>query len=372
MRDLNNTHMPENVFWGKDALLKNAVELLSLGDKCLILTGGSSARLSGALDDAEKVLKEIGVEYEIFSKIGPNPLLSVCYEAGRAANDIGADFIFGIGGGSVLDAAKAVAIYAANPDLKPEDIYIRTYKYSPLPVALVGTTSGTGSEVTGVSVLTNDATGRKKSISGVDCYAKLVFADHRYTASMPRSVAISTGLDAFSHVVEGWFAPKMQESVKIFAIKGLPLIWSGLCSFANGDDCDENLIESMYYGSLYAGLVINTCGTAFPHPLGYVLTENYGVPHGQACAAFLPAFFERASVYAPEKLYELEKLLDSDKDEIIRVLKALSVTKDIIISAEQAKKFAERWEDAIPKNFAASPGGLTPEEAARLLVLNIS
>ncbi len=367
-----NGYMPSNVFFGKRALLDNAAELLTLGKKCLVVTGGSSARISGALDDAESALKEKGIDYRIFSEIGPNPLLSVCHKAGKAASDMGADFIFGIGGGSVLDAAKAVAIYAANPHLKAEDIYNRSYDNSPLSVALVGTTSGTGSEVTGVSVLTNDMTGRKKSISGADCYAKLVFADPGYTASMPRKVAVSTGLDAFSHAVEGWFAPKMQESVKLFAIKGLPLIWNGLCRFANGDEYDEKLVSDMYYGSLHAGVVINTCGTAFPHPLGYVLTENYGVPHGQACAAFLPAFLERAEVYAPEKLRELEVLLKADKNEIVRVLKSLSVTNDIIISEEQANKYAKRWEDTVPKNFAASPGGLTPEEAARLLVLNIS
>lgn len=126
----------------------------------------------------------------------------------------------------------------------------------------------------------------------------------------------------------------------------------------------------MYYGSLLAGLVINTCGTAFPHPLGYVLTENYGVPHGQACAAFLPAFFERAAEYEPQKLAELEKLLGCGKREIAEILKKLSVTGDIVISSAAAQRYAERWTDNVPKNFAASPGGLGPEEAARLLIFN--
>lgn len=365
-----NMYMPANVFWGERALLENAGELKSLGKKCLIVTGGSSARISGALDDAQKALSENGIDFSVFSKIGPNPLLSVCHEAGCEARNIHADFIFGIGGGSVLDASKAVAIYAANPDFLPEDIYKREYRNSPLPVALVGTTSGTGSEVTGVSVLTNDRTGRKKSISGRDCYAALVFADPMYTATMPEKVAVSTGLDAFSHAVEGWFTPKMNEFVKMFAVKGLPLIWDGLCRFAEGENSGGKLCENMYYGSLLAGLVINTCGTAFPHPLGYVLTENYGVPHGQACAAFLPAFFERAAEYEPQKLAELEKLLGCGKREITEILKKLSVTGDIVISSAAAQRYAERWNDNVPKNFAASPGGLSPEEAARLLIFN--
>lgn len=367
-----NIYMPANVFFGEGAFTDNAKSLLSLGKKCLILTGGSSAKLSGALDDVEKALAENKIDYKIFSQIGPNPLLSACHAAGKMANKMGADFIFGIGGGSVLDAAKAVAIYASNPKLQPSDIYLRSYKHLPLPVVLIGTTSGTGSEVTGVSVLTDDTTGRKKSISGADCYAKLVFADPKYTVSMPRKVAISTGLDAFSHAVEGWFAPKMNDFVKLFAQKGLPLIWKGLCRYANGDEPDAKLVEDMYYGSLYAGLVINTCGTAFPHPLGYVLTENYGVPHGQACATFLPAFFERAEMFEPQKMNELLQLLCTDMAELVRVLEKLSVTKDIIISSEQAEIYAERWKTAQPKNFAASPGGLSSEEAVRFLELNIS
>ena len=116
----------------------------------------------------------------------------------RKLMEMGADrstFILGIGGGSVLDAAKAVAIYASNPDLAPIDIYKREYNNPPLPVALIGTTAGTGSEVTAVAVLTNDETGIKKSISGPDCYAKISFCDPKYTATMPYKTTVSHQYD---------------------------------------------------------------------------------------------------------------------------------------------------------------------------------
>ena len=113
-------------------------------------------------------------------------------------------------------------------------------------------------------------------------------------------------------------------------------------------------------------LVINTCGTAFPHPLGYVLTENYGVPHGKACAAFFPAFFERAQKFAPVKTEKLCSLCSAESDEIIDVISALADI-NIHISDEDAEKYSLRWAESVPKNFVSSPGSLTYDEAKQIL-----
>ena len=131
-------YMPVKCFWGNGCVAENS-SALALGKSCLIVTGKSSAKLSGALDDAVNALKKEGVSYGIFDGIGENPLISACHKAGGAAREIGADFILGIGGGSVLDASKAIAIYASNPDLSPIDIYKREYRNKALPVALIAT-----------------------------------------------------------------------------------------------------------------------------------------------------------------------------------------------------------------------------------------
>ena len=133
----------------------------TFGKKCIIVTGGKSALLSGALDDMKYALKECDIKYEIYDKIGPNPRIDHCHEAGEIARKFGADFIVGIGGGSPLDAAKAVAVYAANPEMKRDEIYTTTNRNKALPIVAIGTTAGTGSEVGRVSVLTNPDTGRK-------------------------------------------------------------------------------------------------------------------------------------------------------------------------------------------------------------------
>lgn len=361
-------YMPVKVVSGKGAVVKNAALLRELGRRCLIVTGGSSARLSGALDDAKTALEQEGVAFEVFDKIGPNPLLSACREAGEAARRCGAEFILGIGGGSPLDAAKAVAIYAANEDLAPADIYKRVYNNKPLPLALIGTTAGTGSEVTAVSVLTDDATGRKKSISGPDCYAALALADAKYTGTMPYDITVSTALDAFSHIAEAWFTPNCRGITTVLAREGLRLLWPAMKRLLEEKTLpDEPGRDRLYFGSLYAGLVINTCGTGFPHPLGYVLTENYGVPHGKACAAFLPAYLERAKKHEPRLLEEFLGVLGEEYTAVTAAVNALTALPRVRMTPEQAAAFAARWHKAPPKNFATSPGGLTALEAADIL-----
>lgn len=364
---LENIFMPSRIIYGKGSLAQGEDLLKLLGKSCLIVTGGNSAYKSGALSDAEKALKNAGIEYNIFDEISANPLLSVCHKAGKEAIKSNSEFILGIGGGSVMDSAKAIAIFAANESLSSEEIYKRVYDNKPLPVALVGTTSGTGSEVTGVSVLTNDATGRKKSISGPDCYSAVSFCDPQYTYSMPYNVTVSTALDAFAHAVEGYFTPKAIGMIDLWAEKCIPEIYNALCTIYETKSVpNTNIRDALYLGSIYAGLVINTCGTAFPHPLGYVLTENYGIPHGTACAAFFDAFFDRAEKYAPQKAERLCTICGADSDEIKQVVSSLADIK-IKISVEEAKKYAQRWADSVPKNFISSPGGLTMEDAQKIL-----
>ncbi len=360
-----SVYMPVKCFWGNGCVTENS-SALSLGKACLIVTGKNSAKLSGALDDTIKVLKKEGISYGIFDGIGENPLISVCHKAGEAARKINADFILGIGGGSVLDASKAIAIYSSNPGLSPIDIYKREYGNKALPVALIGTTAGTGSEVTAVAVLTNDETGIKKSISGPDCYAAVSFCDPKYTYSMSYKTTVSTALDAFAHAVEGYFTQKCDGILRLFAEKCIPELYSCLEILSKTDTVPEEIREKLYYASIYAGLVINTCGTAFPHPLGYVLTENYGVPHGMACAAFFAPFIDRCAQFSPEKFSAFCKMTDNT-DKVKTVISSLTDLGGAATGKENAEKYALRWQSVIPRNFPASPGGLTQKEAAEIL-----
>lgn len=362
-----NTYMPVRIISGHGCLKENADVLRQFGDKCLIVTGGRSAKESGALKDATESLEKLGISYEIFDGITQNPYTEDCHRAGDAARKCGAQFIFGIGGGSPLDASKAVAIYAANPELSAADIYLRQYQNAPLPVVLVGTTAGTGSEVTGVAVLTNSENGMKKSISGADCYAAVSFCDAAYTSSMPYGVTVSTALDAISHAAESYFSSVSNEISELYAEKAFALLKDGLFGFTRNRNLpDENGRETLYRASLFAGLALNITGTCFPHTMGYILTEDFAIPHGRACAAFLPDFLMIAENFCPEKAKKLYELMGTNRDELLSMLGTLAAV-DVSMTREKAEEYGKRWTSPV-KNFSRTPGHFTAETAVSILL----
>ena len=362
-----NFYSPINVKSGKDCVKENSPLLKKLGDKCIIVTGSSSAKKCGALDDVTEALEKEGIAFTVYDKITENPRIDHCHEAGCIAREAGADFVIGIGGGSPLDAAKAVAVYAANPAFSAEDIYTPEKRERALPIVAIGTTSGTGSEVGRVSVLTNPATGRKKSIAPDDCHPTLTLADPKYTYSMPYGVTVSTALDALSHVLEGYMSVKCGDMPTLFGEKAIALIWEGLSYLHREKKVpDEELREKLYYGSLYAGLTLAYCGTAFPHPLGYILTENYGVPHGKACTAFMGAFIDRAAEYTPERCERALSIMGTDIDTFKKVIDELTDIRGITMTAEQIEEYCSRF-DTAPANFKFSPGGFTKEDAVAVI-----
>ena len=155
--------VPTDLRVGADCVAAAGEVCKKLGGRCLIVTGKTAAKQSGALGDVCAMLEAQDIRYTIYDHITQNPTVTSCAEAGMVAFRCDARFVVGIGGGSALDAAKAVAVFAANPNLSQDDLYRYAWRNAPLPVVCVGTTAGTGSEVTPVSVLTTDK-GRKQSI----------------------------------------------------------------------------------------------------------------------------------------------------------------------------------------------------------------
>lgn len=358
-------YMPARVISGSRAVLENGCQIRKMGTRALVLTGAHSAQESGVLEDYRQVLQEQGIVYEVFDGISANPLYVTCREAARQAARMQADMVIGLGGGSPLDAAKAVAVMASNPELTPEQLLRKEWKRKPLPIVLTGTTAGTGSEVSSTSVLTWED-GRKRAISHPDLYADLVLADPQYTFTMSWGVTVSTALDALSHAVEGFLSPRCAQIPAWCARQAIPMIWQGLkeLSQEEGETVPRHLREPLFYGSLWAGMVLNAVGTAFPHPFGYVLTEDFFIPHGRACAAFLPALLERAEEYAPERMEELTRLLDSSLEEAVRLLQKLSGTGWICMTQKQIEGYARRWKNL--HNFTNVPGGYSEKQGERL------
>lgn len=361
-----NSYMPVKVVSGKNCFNENYGLLESFGRKCLIVTGKTSAKKSGALDDVLKALSSLSIEYDIFNEISENPYTLECFKAGEKAREISADFILGIGGGSPLDASKAVAIYAANPDFSHSDIYKRENCNKPLPVVLIGTTAGTGSEVTGVSVLTNSDDNMKKSISGPDCYAALSFCDYKYTLSLPFNITVSTALDSLSHALEAYLSKSANDLSSIYSEKAFSLLSAPLKNLYEKKELpSENEREILYIASLFAGFSINITGTCFPHALGYILTEDYNIPHGKASAAFLPDFIIRSKVYDKTKVSNALSLLEMSEEYLLELITVLSDV-NVKIPLDAFPKYEGRWRGSV-KGFIKSPGDFKTPDAIEIL-----
>lgn len=349
-----NFFVNTKVITGVDCVKNNAVKLGSYGDKCLIVTGRSSAKKCGALDDVISALGETGVKYEIYDKICQNPTVESCFEAGRLAFEYEADFILGIGGGSPLDASKAIAVIAANPDISEEKLYAMEWAQQPLPVIAVGTTAGTGSEVTSVAVITNSK-GFKKSFRNDLTYPVLSLGDPKYTLSLSDSFTRSTAVDALAHCVESFFNRSANDISKIYAVAGVRKLLKVFEKIsANGI---ENLTledrEELYNASLLGGLAIAITGTAFPHALGYFLTENYGIAHGTACAVFVNDFVDYNSDVKPELTAEFFDEIRFSKDDFKALVSAITLGINVSLSDEDIKNLSVRWENnaALKRNW---------------------
>ncbi len=360
-----NFFMPAKVIGGRNAVAEHAEVFSAFGKKCMLVTGGHSAQDSGALGDVITALDAVETEYCLFSEVKPNPSAADCHRAGQLARDFGVEYIVGIGGGSALDSAKAIAVYAANKTLTAEDIYDYDYMFEPLPLILVGTTAGTGSEVTGVSVLTRES-GRKQSVSGKDFYARIAFADPKYTYSVPYAVTVSTALDAFAHAVEGWFSNRFDDMARLFGQKAIPPLWQALKFFYETRELpSESMRDELYYASLYAGMELNICGAGFPHGMGYALTEDFHLPHGRACTAFMPAFVRRGMEFKNPLAMEFFSMIGTNYPEFEKIIYTLTDLSGISMTEEQIAAYCTRWQNL--KNFKNSPGSYNVTEAERIL-----
>ncbi len=341
-----NFFVNTRVITGVDCVKNNADKISAFGKRCLIVTGAASAKKCGALDDVIGVLKSEGVAYEIYDKIQQNPTVASCFEAGLLACENKADFILGIGGGSPLDASKAIAVVAANPNITEEMLYSMEWGKAPLPVVAVGTTAGTGSEVTSVAVITNSK-GLKKSFRNDLTYPVLSLGDPKYTMSLSDSFTRSTAVDALAHCVESFFNRSANDISKVFAVAGVRKLFKVFDKIISDGTQNLNIDdrEQLYNASLLGGYAISVTGTAFPHALGYFLTENYGVAHGTACAVFLNEFISHNSSVKPELTAEFFEETGISSEKFKSVVSAVTPEIDVKLTDEDIENLSPRWQN---------------------------
>ena len=284
-------YMPTDVIFGCGRIAEIGEIAKKFGTKALLVTSNSNSSRKPLYEKVKDLLKEAGVEVWHFDGVVANPTTDCITLGANIAKENKVEMVIGLGGGSSMDTAKAIAVEATHDGTAWDHLY---YKDAPtaktLPIIAVGTTAGTGSQTTSVAVLTNPATKDKSAISNRNVFPKVALVDPELTYSMPASVTAQTGFDAFCHNFESFLSIKagpMNEALSLDAIKRvfkyLPR------AVKDGNDIEAR--TEMAWVDTLGGYTNAFAGTTLPHGLGMQIGGHCPwVTHGQALAAIYPSF----------------------------------------------------------------------------------
>lgn len=303
--------MPVLVYEEKNCVKNHAEDLVKFGRKAMIVTGKHSAKANGSFQDVADALDSQNIGYILYDEVEENPSLETVMKARETGVAEQVDFVIGIGGGSPMDAAKAIALMIANPDKEAAFLDEKISSVSCLPVIAVPTTCGTGSEVTGVSVLTRHDRHTKASIAH-RIYPKMALIDAGYLASAPMSVLCNTAVDALAHLVESYINTNATDYSRMFVREGL-MVWSRSKDVLSGKRKPQmEDYRNMMNASTYAGMAIAHTGTSLPHGLSYYVTYEMGIAHGKACAYFLGGYIREADADMQKDILSMAGFADAD------------------------------------------------------------
>lgn len=316
--------IPVDIYFGENCLAQNGDSIYHIGNKALIVTGQNSAKICGAEKDVIDILSHYKKEYVIFNQVKENPELEIINEGISIFQKNNCDFVIGIGGGSPLDAAKAIALGAAN-NIKGIDIFNANNHQQCFPIIAIPTTSGTGSEVTQYSVLTNTVENKKTGVASPLIFPILAFVDPRFTLSLNTTVTRDTAIDALSHLLEGIYSNKRNPLIYPFIYEGVKLIVQNLPACLK-DTANITYRENLMRASLYGGIVIAHTGTTLQHSIGYPLTTEFGLTHGKANGVVMKYIMD---LYYPSVKKDIDQLLQylgMSKDDFLKWLESFDFT----------------------------------------------
>lgn len=297
-------YMPTKVYSEISCVKNHGAELAALGSRALLVTGRHSAKANGSLADVQEALREHQADCVVFDEIEENPSMETVIKARDFGLAQGADFVIGIGGGSPMDAAKAIALMMKHPKEGMDYLYAKGADSSALPVAEIPTTCGTGSEVTPYAILTIHAKRTKSSLPH-KIYPALALSDPSYLKKAPFPVIQNTAVDALGHFLESYINSNAGDCSKMLVTEGLRL-WSGIRDVLSGarkaEDADY---AAMLNAATLGGMAITHTGTSLPHGLSYYVTYEEKVAHGKAVGVFLPGYLKASDAKTREKMLAL-------------------------------------------------------------------
>lgn len=377
-------YMPAKILFGKGQLgLLHAHELP--GKKALIVTSsGNSVKKFGFLSRLEQQLDMAGVSHVLFDKILPNPIVEHVREGAALAKDFGCDFVIGLGGGSSIDSAKAIAVMATNPGDAWDYVSGGSGKgkplaEDPLPIVAVTTTAGTGTEADPWYVITN---GNEKIGSGFDrTFPVLSVVDPELMTTVPPRLTAYQGFDALFHSTEGYVNATANEMSDLYALRAITLIGQSLPkAVEKGGDLDARADVAL--ANTLAGMVESTSGCTSEHSVEHAMSALHPkLEHGAGLIMISLAYYEKlaASGSCDKRLVDMAKALGkadaSQPEDFLTALAELQAKcgvselkmSDYGITREEFPEIAKNARATMGHLFRVDPCVITDEEVVAML-----
>ena len=291
-----NQFIPTQILFGRNQLSKLHEQNLPGKKALLVISRGKSARANGYLDRTQQQLLLAGVESVVFDKVESNPTKSTVMEGGRAAREHACDFIVALGGGSCIDAAKAIAVMATNDGDFWDYVATGTGKgkkvnSDPLPIVAITTTAGTGSEADPGAVISNEETQEKTGFRHPLFFPRLAVVDPELMRTVPPFMTACQGFDALFHSVEGYVSNGVNLMSDMYAITAIRNIGRYLArAVKNGDDMEAR--ERVAFGNTLSSTVMCVGRCTSEHALEHAMSAFHpGLPHGAGLILISKAYY---------------------------------------------------------------------------------
>ena len=301
------------IIFGVGSIKELGAQAKRFGKKVLFVSEEEKFPLSIIFDKAVSSLKNEGLEVFHFTGVVPNPTVESINSGTELARSKNVDFVVGIGGGSALDTAKAIAVAAVNPGCAWDYLFYKTPQpQKTLPTIAITTTSGTGSQVTQVAVMTESATKTKSAMFNNLIFPKVAIVDPELMMTVPKHVTASTGFDAFCHSFESYININSSIYTDLIALEGIKNCIKYLRRVVkNGDDLEARV--GMAWADLCGGLAIANAGVTLPHGIGMTISGHCpNIMHGESLALTYPSFTRFTFPSAIEKFATVGRLFNPE------------------------------------------------------------
>jgi alcohol dehydrogenase len=372
--------IPTDVHFGFGSVHSLPDHVRTIGGRKVLVVTDAGVRAAGIVDCVTGALTRAAADVVIYDNVTADSGSALIGEGVDVLKARGADLVVGVGGGSALDTAKAIAALATNPGSPLDYVGLHKLKVRPLPTIAIPTTAGTGSEVSLWSVFTDDRRKLKVAIGGVLIYPTIAVCDPELTVGLPQALTASTGLDALAHAIESYTNKACQPISAALALEAIRLIGANLRSAATHGDRESRY--AMLLASTMAGMAMNPTRLGLAHALAMPLGSwDLKIPHSIAIAVTLPTVMEFNSCAAPERFVAVARALGESLDDcnieegagraaqsVRRLAADIGIPKSLSQFGLTERHVPDVVEEAMKSgNVAVNPRSTTKEQLADIL-----